>query len=255
MLIFIQLIAGVVSNEKVITQQVALQMASLSLVGTDSSPAFLEFISLPHSTSRITIDRAVKWTFNEDIVLSISPLEFYTSAEKASFHSLRIQGNFYYKNQPQWMLWWQENYWQQPVDWSDNSISTCGGISMLGGYGKFAGGEVQKTFVELPQHSKVRIVANYHFIDGWGGETGFLRASIGRMDGMEYVWTEKYDYSKVKNGISVCGSRYPEGKLTSVIDVSFPHTKDTIKLGFGSTLDNDPLENSFGISNLQIYLI
>lgn len=75
------------------------------------------------------------------------------------------------------------------------------------------------------------------------------------MDGMEYIWTEKYDYSKVKNGISVCGSRYPEGKLTSIIDVSFPHTKDTLKLGFGSTLDNDPLENSFGISNLQIYLI
>lgn len=60
-------------------------MASLSLVGSDSSPAYLEFISLPHSTSRISIDRSLKWVFNEDTVFSISPLEFHTSAEKASF--------------------------------------------------------------------------------------------------------------------------------------------------------------------------
>lgn len=98
-------------------------------------------------------------------------------------------------------------------------------------------------------------MASFHFIDGWSGETGFVRASIGRMDAMEYIWTEKYDYSKVKNGISVCGNRYPEGKLASPIDVTFPHTKDTLKLGFGSTLDNDPLENSFGISNLSIYIM
>jgi len=30
--------------------------------------------------------------------------------------------------------------------WTDSSITTCGGIHMLGGYGKFAGGEVQKQF-------------------------------------------------------------------------------------------------------------
>lgn len=29
---------------------------------------------------------------------------------------------------------------------------------MLGGFGKFAGGEVQKTFSEIPDHTKVRIV-------------------------------------------------------------------------------------------------
>lgn len=60
-------------------------MSSLSLVGSESEPAYLEFVSLPHSTARISIDRAVRWTFNDDIVLSISPLEFHTSAEKTSF--------------------------------------------------------------------------------------------------------------------------------------------------------------------------
>ena len=60
----------------------------------------------------------------------------------------------------------------------------------------------------------MKIVGNYHFIDAWSGESGFMRANIGRDGGMEYLWTEKYDYSKSKNGINVCGANYPEGKLS-----------------------------------------
>jgi hypothetical protein len=41
-----------------------------------------------------------------------------------------------------------------------------------------------------------------------------MRANIGRDGVMEYLWTEKYDYSKSKNGINVCGANYPEGKLS-----------------------------------------
>jgi hypothetical protein len=88
---------------------------------------------------------------------------------------------------------------------------------MLGGYGKFAGGEVLKTISDIPMHKQLKIVANFHFIDAWSGESGFMRASVGRDGGMEYLWTEKYDYSKARNGINVCGSKYAEGKLTSSI--------------------------------------
>ena len=108
---------------------------------------------------------------------------------------------------------------------------------MLGGFGKFAGGEVVKTYSDIPVHTKLRIVASYHFIDAWSGESGFLRANIGRDGMMEYLWTEKYDYAKAKNGISVCGAVYPEGRLTSSIDIVIPHVSDTLTLGFGSTLD------------------
>lgn len=121
---------------------------------------------------------------------------------------------------------------------------------MLGGYAKFAGGEVTKTYEDLPPHSRIRIVASYHFIDAWNGESGFLRADIGRDNMMEYLWTEKYDYSKAKNGINICGAVYPEGKLTSTIDVTIPHIASGITIGFGSTLDQDPEENSFGVSNI-----
>ena len=82
-----------------------------------------------------------------------------------------------------------------------------------------------------------------------------MRANIGRDGGMEYLWTEKYDYSKSKNGINVCGANYPEGKLSQKIEITIPHTSDSITIGFGSTLDQDAEENSFGISNFQIYII
>ena len=121
---------------------------------------------------------------------------------------------------------------------------------MLGGYAKFAGGEVTKTFTEIPAHTKLRVVATYHFIDAWNGESGFMRANIGRDNMMEYLWTEKYDFSKAKNGINICGAVYPEGRLSSTIDVTIPHLSDMITFGFGSTLDQDPEENSFGVSNI-----
>ena len=38
---------------------------------------------------------------------------------------------------------------------------------MLGGFGILAGGEISKTFENLPKHNKLRITANYHFIDAW----------------------------------------------------------------------------------------
>jgi len=60
---------------------------------------------------------------------------------------------------------------------------------MLGGYCLFSYGEVTKTFGGLPNHSLIRITANYHYIDAWAGETGFMRASIGTNDEMVYTWT------------------------------------------------------------------
>ena len=51
---------------------------------------------------------------------------------------------------------------------------------MLGGYGKFAGGEVTKVFTNIPTHTKIRILANYHFIDAWSGESDFMRVNNGK---------------------------------------------------------------------------
>jgi hypothetical protein len=79
------------------------------------------------------------------------------------------------------------------VGWSDNSITTCGGIHMLGGYGKFSGGEVRKTFEGIPTHNRVKVVANFHFIDAWSGESGFMRANLGREGSYLNNYIIRYD--------------------------------------------------------------
>jgi hypothetical protein len=102
----------------------------------------------------------------------------------------------------------------------------------------------------LPSHKHIRIVFNYHYIDAWNGENAFLRANVGRDSNMEYIWNDRYDFSKGSANLNVCGNVYPENRLSQVVDVTIRHLRDTLSIGIGSTLDQDPYENSFGISNL-----
>jgi hypothetical protein len=96
------------------------------------------------------------------------------------FTSLVLEGNIVINNIIQWKLFKSESFQNPPTGWTDNSISTCGYINMLGGYGKFSGGEISKVFDEIPLHSKIRILANYHFIDAWSGESAFMRVNNGK---------------------------------------------------------------------------
>lgn len=179
---------------------------------------------------------------------------FSINTKNVKLQGVRYYGDFYVEKVKQWKLLIHENYWSEPYGWTNNSISTCGGVNMLGGYGILAGGEILKEFTDIPKHNHIRIIASYHFIDAWSGETGFMRVNAGKDNNLEYVWTERHDFSKGANVTSICGAKYPENKLTSPIDLTFPHDQKSLVVSFGSTLDQDPFENSFGISNLQIYI-
>ena len=65
--------------------------------------------------------------------------------------------------------------------------------------------------MDLPQHSKIRIIAQFHFIDAWSGESAFMRVNNGKNQEMQYIWTERYDFGKNQDGINVCGAQYLEG--------------------------------------------
>lgn len=130
---------------------------------------------------------------------------------------------------------------------------------MLGGFNNFAKGEVKKTYDSIPEHTMVRIIASYHFIDQWMGEVGFLKINSHLTDisKLEYAWVQKYDTSKInsENPINVCGASYPEFQLSHHIDIVVPHNKESLILAFGSTLETeDPAEASFGVSSIQIYI-
>jgi hypothetical protein len=70
------------------------------------------------------------------------------------------------------------------------------------------------------------------------------------------VWTEKYDTSDYDRemGVSICGRELPEFRFSTAIDITIDHSLDTLTVLFGSTLDNDPTDASWGISAFKIFI-
>lgn len=192
---------------------------------------------------------------NELKILNINPeneLNIYSNkiiTEKNFEYNSKIKINGIY----QWNLFNEEDFTNSNNGWSNNSVSTCGGVNMLGGYCNFGEGETFKIFENLPEHNYIKIEANFHFIDNWDGETGYLK--IEDNDGEpKYVWTESYTAFSGNNGVNICGGRMPEGKFSNPINVIFPHNKNSLKVIFGSTIMHDSCDESFGISGLKIYI-
>jgi hypothetical protein len=167
---------------------------------------------------------------------------------------LNYFGNFKVKGTTQWNLIAEENPKDGVSGWSNNTISHCNGVYMLGGYCKYGNGETVKEYMHLPKHSQIKIEATYHFIDAWDGESGYMKVNNGKNNEMEYVWIEKYSAFLGENGINVCGGRWPEGKFASPISVVIPHKADSLMLAFGATIEQDPCDESFGISGIRIYI-
>lgn len=167
---------------------------------------------------------------------------------------LTFTGDFKVRGVNQWKLVHEEDFSLEATGWTNNTVTECGGVRMLGGYCQFSKGEVFKTFENIPKHRSVRIQATYHFIDAWDTESGYMLVDNGKQGEMQYAWIERYSAFMGENGINVCGGQWPEGKFSSPIDVTIPHTESSIKIGFGSTLEQDACDESFGISGLRIFI-
>ena len=233
-------------------------ITSLSIQTSLSSDALIKFmVGSSHSILMALLAETGSFTIKNERVSIIeisSGANIYSEASSLKVNSMKIVDVLSYKNINQWKLVAQETFYEEPIGWTNNTISQCGGIYMLGGYGKFSGGEISKEFCNLSPHSMIRVVTNYHFIDAWQGELGYMAVNIGRDKKNEILWSEKHDYSKYLKATDVCGNKYPENKFTSSVDVVFAHNENTVKITFGSTLDADPKENSWGISFVQIYI-
>jgi len=156
----------------------------------------------------------------------------------------------------QWQLVYSDDFSGGEAGWSRPETTQCGGVYMLGGYCKFSRGEVNKTFTGLPPHKQLKVVATYHFIDRWIGETGFMKLNVGMGDCGVAVWSQQHTQAEAKNGISLCGNAaVPEGKFAAPVDVTVPHKKDSVQVTFGSTMaDTDACDESWGISGVEIYV-
>merc|ERR1719506_2286507 len=166
-----------------------------------------------------------------------------------------VSGGVVVRGVRQWAMVTAEDFSMTGAGWSRPEVTMCGGVSMLGGFCKFSGGEVNKTFTGLPPHKQLRIVATYHFIDRWIGESGYMKLNIGRGGGAVPIWSEQHTQAEAKHGISLCGQEAtPEGKFSVPIDVSVPHHEDTVMVTIGSTMDSsDPCDESWGVSGFELW--
>merc|ERR1711871_1862936 len=159
----------------------------------------------------------------------------------------------------QWQLVTEENFVDAavgsvPSGWSRGVVTdACG--KMIGGHCSVQNGplaDVSKTFAKLPPHSHVRVVAKYHFIDSWEGETGYAKVD-GRV-----VWADTHDFAEhkqSKNGISMCGSdEVAEHKWGQPVDVTLPHTGGDVTVAFGATLDQNTCDEAFGVTDVSVYV-
>lgn len=155
---------------------------------------------------------------------------------------------------PQWSLVVADNFAKSAEGWSHTSTSSCGGVTMLGGYCNFAQGDVTRTVSGLPPHSQLKIQATYHFIDRWVGETAFMKLNLGSGGEMVPVWTEGHAQDHEKAGLNVCGAEsVHEGKFAVSVEVTVPHSSPDVNVAFGSTMDaQDPCDESWGISTFQV---
>lgn len=133
--------------------------------------------------------------------------------------------------------------------WSQNKTSSCkkNGNVFLGGHCKLSYGEVTKKFyIDIP-HKQVRVTASFHMLDNWEGEFGYMKIN------KKIVWI-KEGRSDVKNGINFCGGKDNDAAFNLPIDAYVNHDSQEIEITFGSTLQKDPCEASFGVDDVMIYV-
>jgi hypothetical protein len=216
-------------------------------IGTDASGSTfsIQKESLPATPS--TPPNALLALDAEDVL--------HIGAQRVQALSLTTNNGLAFRGVAQWQLARQEDFSQQGFGWSRPAVTKCGGVSMLGGFCRLSKGEVNKTFMGLPPHKQVRVVATYHFIDRWIGETGYMKLNVGQAGQPVALWSEQHSQAMSKNGISLCGQAgTPEGKFSALIDVTVEHTQDSVEVAFGSTMDDsDPCDESWGVSGVEIY--
>jgi hypothetical protein len=133
--------------------------------------------------------------------------------------------------------------------WSDKRTSRCqqGGNTFLGGHCNFSFNEVTKIFKNLPPHDKLKVSAAFHMLDSWDGEYAYMK-----IDDVK-VWTKRGQHSP-DHGINICGGEFNDPAFNIPIDVTVPHKTPEAKITFGTTLDEEPCNESFGVDDVMIYV-
>ena len=98
------------------------------------------------------------------------------------------------------------------------SCNDNNGNLFIGGYCLLSKEEVSKKFFIGYSHESIRVKASYHMFDNWNG------------------------------------GDYNDPYFNLVIDVTIPHNESDVTITFGSTLDKDPCDASYGFQDVMLYI-
>jgi len=206
-----------------------------------------------HGVSGESITASTATFTNLETVAISSPTGTLRVSGELSLGSAATNGtvsasSFIQQDMKQWSLVYHDDFEQNTDGWSTNKTSSCDGVDHhLAGHCNEVDGEVTKTFDGLAEHKFVRIQARYHFLDSWEGETAFAKVD-GRI-----MWTDTNDVRGMHpNSINACGGEHPDTKLSVPLVIVVPHQGPSITLTFGSTLDEHPCNESFGVDDVMV---
>lgn len=132
--------------------------------------------------------------------------------------------------------------------WSHTQTNRCSenGNFFLGGHCIFSNEDVTKQY-QLPEHNTIRVSAGFHMFDNWNGEHGYMKIDD------DVVWSREGQIDK-EAGINFCGGEWNDPAFNLEIDITIPHINENVTITFGSTLEGDPCNASFGVDDVMIYV-
>eukprot|EP00299_Pterocystis_sp_00344_P002641 c1297_g1_i1.p1 GENE.c1297_g1_i1~~c1297_g1_i1.p1 ORF type:complete len:264 (-),score=57.15 c1297_g1_i1:84-875(-) len=212
-------------------------------------------ISVTHALTAesLTANKAILTTL-EAVAIS-SPTGVLHVAGELSLGDVSVNGtvsatSFIQQDVRQWALAAHDDFEGEVKGWNTDKTNSCDGVDHhIGGHCNEVDKEVKKVFTGLAEHKFLRLQARFHFLDSWEGEQAFAKL------GDRVVWTDTNDVRGMHpNSLNICGGDHPDLKMSVPIDVTIPHTGDSVSVSFGSTLDEHPCNESFGVDDVMISL-
>lgn len=243
--------------EKVVIARGGVTIPTLTIARDESGNSALRFEG--HPSYSLGVDSLGNFSIsseNKPMLVIGSDQTVSIHMSKLSVRRVDFEGDLVVQGVSQFKMIWREDF-QDHRGWTGSvdkiGISTCAGIPMLGGYKLFGRGSVQKTFIELPVHRELRIKANFHFLDQWTGESGYMKLNSSASAQLDYVWTD-FHFQKSGSGVNICGGDVADSKFSVPIEITIPHSAERFTIEFGSTLEGDAIQQSWGVSGLEIHV-
>jgi hypothetical protein len=182
------------------------------------------------------------------------PSNLTIRGRKIITNELTSTGKVMFKKIAQWRLIAQDN-WSKNMTangWNFSLISSCKNALFFGGKCLLSNKEISKEYLDLPEHSMIRIEAFYHHIGKWNSNSGYLRLIHPKKSG-QYLWTNLCKNKENSRYNSLCG--YETCKINVPISITIPHKKKKINIAFGADLNHEhSCDASYAISDIKIYV-